>query len=120
MKYLPPGSAADRVCKRIVLGETTGGRSPRPGAVVSLLTPLDPLRQAQRLPIRALRMLSAHTAHLLHPEYLQPLTSAPVSIEVLIALLHHVATFCHFYTCSAVALISQQCGEHVKTALSLY
>lgn len=27
-------------------------------------------------------MLSAHSGHLLHPEYLQPLTSAPVSIEL--------------------------------------
>ncbi|KAK2818691.1 hypothetical protein Q5P01_024252 [Channa striata] len=27
-------------------------------------------------------MLTAHTGHLLHPEYLQPLTSAPVSIEL--------------------------------------
>ncbi|XP_075885602.1 zinc finger protein 703-like [Nelusetta ayraudi] len=27
-------------------------------------------------------MLTAHTGHLLHPDYLQPLTSAPVSIEL--------------------------------------
>ncbi|KAM3874494.1 zinc finger protein 703-like [Diretmus argenteus] len=27
-------------------------------------------------------MLTAHTSHLLHPEYLQPLTSAPMSIEL--------------------------------------
>lgn len=43
---------------------------------------LDPTRQAKRLPIRVLRMLSAHTGHLIHPEYLQPLTPAPVSIEL--------------------------------------
>ncbi|XP_023701060.1 zinc finger protein 703-like [Paramormyrops kingsleyae] len=49
---------------------------------VSLLSPSDPLRQAKRLPIRLLKMLTAHTSHLLHPEYLQPLTSAPVSIEL--------------------------------------
>lgn len=48
---------------------------------VSALTPLDPIRQAKRLPIRILKMLTAHS-HLLHPEYLQPLTSASVSIEV--------------------------------------
>ncbi|XP_035523238.1 zinc finger protein 703-like [Morone saxatilis] len=77
MKYLP---AADRVSKRI--SETSDGTEPRPGAVVSLLTPLDPLRQAKRLPIRVIKMLTAHTGHLLHPEYLQPLTSAPVSIEL--------------------------------------
>ena len=48
-------------------------------AAVSLLPPADPLRQANRLPIRVLKMLSAHTGHLLHPEYLQPLSSTPVS-----------------------------------------
>ncbi|RLV62377.1 hypothetical protein DV515_00019378 [Chloebia gouldiae] len=46
--------------------------SPRP-------PPADPLRQASRLPIRVLKMLSAHGGHLLHPEYLQPLSSTPVS-----------------------------------------
>ncbi|KAK1884614.1 Zinc finger protein 703 [Dissostichus eleginoides] len=65
MKYLPPGSS-----------------EVSPGAAGSLLAPLDPLRQAKRLPIRVLKMLSAHTGHLLHPEYLQPLTPAPVSIEL--------------------------------------
>ncbi|CAJ1070434.1 zinc finger protein 703-like [Xyrichtys novacula] len=80
MKYLPP--AADRQSTRIELSETTNGTKSRPGAVVSLLTPLDPLRQAKRLPIRVIKMLTAHTGHLLHPEYLQPLTSAPVSIEL--------------------------------------
>ncbi|XP_028830722.1 zinc finger protein 703-like [Denticeps clupeoides] len=45
-------------------------------------TPPDPSRQARRLPVRILKMLTAHTTHLLHPEYLQPLTSAPVSIEL--------------------------------------
>uniref|UniRef100_A0A8C5PZA4 Zinc finger protein 703 n=1 Tax=Leptobrachium leishanense TaxID=445787 RepID=A0A8C5PZA4_9ANUR len=43
------------------------------------LAPSHPLRQASRLPIRLLKMLSAHTGHLLHPEYLQPLSSTPVS-----------------------------------------
>ncbi|XP_045921965.1 zinc finger protein 703-like isoform X1 [Micropterus dolomieu] len=82
MKYLPSGSAADRVSKKIELSETSHSKKSRPGAVVSLLTPLDPLRQAKRLPIRVIKMLAAHTGHLLHPEYLQPLTPAPVSIEL--------------------------------------
>ncbi|XP_058050769.1 zinc finger protein 703 [Ahaetulla prasina] len=47
--------------------------------VFSHLSPEDPLRQANRLPIRILKMLSAHSGHLLHPEYLQPLSSTPVS-----------------------------------------
>lgn len=79
MKYPP---AAERVCTRIEQSESSGAAHLRPGAAVSLLTPLDPLRQAKRLPIRVLKMLTAHTGHLLHPDYLQPLTSAPVSIEV--------------------------------------
>ncbi|XP_042326979.1 zinc finger protein 703 [Sceloporus undulatus] len=45
----------------------------------SPLPPEDPQRQAKRLPIRLLKMLSAHGGHLLHPEYLQPLSSTPVS-----------------------------------------
>ncbi|XP_037609365.1 zinc finger protein 703-like [Sebastes umbrosus] len=79
MKDLPPGSS---VSTRIELSETSDTTQSRPGAVVSLLTPLDPVRQAKRLPIRVLKMLTAHTGHLLHPEYLQPLTPAPVSIEL--------------------------------------
>ncbi|GAA6088886.1 zinc finger protein 703-like, partial [Tachysurus ichikawai] len=47
----------------------------------ALLKPSDPVRQAKRLPIKVVKMLTAHSGHLLHPEYLQPLTSAPVSIE---------------------------------------
>uniref|UniRef100_A0A3P9AX41 Zinc finger protein 703 n=1 Tax=Maylandia zebra TaxID=106582 RepID=A0A3P9AX41_9CICH len=46
------------------------------------LSPSDPSRQAKRLPIRIVKMLTAHSGHLLHPEYLQPLTSAPASIEL--------------------------------------
>ncbi|KAI5606775.1 zinc finger protein 503, partial [Silurus asotus] len=41
--------------------------------------PTDPLRQAKRLPIKVLKMLTARTGHILHPEYLQPLPSTPVS-----------------------------------------
>lgn len=64
-------------------GSGGGGKRPAVPAAVSLLPPADPLRQANRLPIRVLKMLSAHTGHLLHPEYLQPLSSTPVSpIEV--------------------------------------
>ncbi|XP_077418655.1 zinc finger protein 703 [Vanacampus margaritifer] len=50
--------------------------------VFSANSPLDPSRQAKRLPIRIVKMLTAHSGHLLHPEYLQPLQSAPVSIEL--------------------------------------
>uniref|UniRef100_A0A8D2IL51 Zinc finger protein 703 n=1 Tax=Urocitellus parryii TaxID=9999 RepID=A0A8D2IL51_UROPR len=60
-------------------GSGGGGKRPAVPAAVSLLPPADPLRQANRLPIRVLKMLSAHTGHLLHPEYLQPLSSTPVS-----------------------------------------
>lgn len=66
-------------------------------AAVSLLPPADPLRQANRLPIRVLKMLSAHTGHLLHPEYLQPLSSTPVSpIEVSLLVAARLAPFPFF------------------------
>uniref|UniRef100_A0A3B4BMA0 C2H2-type domain-containing protein n=1 Tax=Periophthalmus magnuspinnatus TaxID=409849 RepID=A0A3B4BMA0_9GOBI len=60
------------------------GKRTRPclSASASPLSPSDPSRQAKRLPIRIVKMLTAHSGHLLHPEYLQPLTSAPVSIEL--------------------------------------
>ncbi|KAM8851792.1 zinc finger protein 503 [Synchiropus picturatus] len=41
--------------------------------------PSDPTRQAKRLPIKVLKMLTARSGHILHPEYLQPLPSTPVS-----------------------------------------
>ncbi|XP_016892825.1 zinc finger protein 503 isoform X2 [Cynoglossus semilaevis] len=41
--------------------------------------PSDPLRQAQRLPIKVVKMLTARSGHILHPEYLQPLPSTPIS-----------------------------------------
>uniref|UniRef100_G3P2C3 Zinc finger protein 503 n=1 Tax=Gasterosteus aculeatus TaxID=69293 RepID=G3P2C3_GASAC len=41
--------------------------------------PCDPLRQASRLPIKVLKMLTARSGHILHPEYLQPLPSTPIS-----------------------------------------
>ncbi|XP_067286606.1 zinc finger protein 503-like [Pseudorasbora parva] len=43
------------------------------------LPPADPLRQASRLPVKVLKMLSARSGHILHPDYLQPLPSTPVS-----------------------------------------
>ncbi|XP_038128656.1 zinc finger protein 503-like [Cyprinodon tularosa] len=43
------------------------------------LSPADPSRQAGRLPIKLLKMLTARAGHILHPEYLQPLPSTPVS-----------------------------------------
>lgn len=59
-----------------------GAGRPSVSAPTSCPSPADPSRQAKRLPIRIIKMLTAHGGHLLHPEYLQPLTSAPVSIEV--------------------------------------
>lgn len=52
-------------------------------SVHNSVSPADPSRQASRLPIKVLKMLTARAGHLLHPEYLQPLPSTPVSpIEV--------------------------------------
>ncbi|XP_035656782.1 zinc finger protein 503-like [Oncorhynchus keta] len=44
-----------------------------------LVSPSDPLRQANRIPIKILKMLTARGGHILHPEYLQPLPSTPIS-----------------------------------------
>ncbi|XP_076007264.1 zinc finger protein 703 [Genypterus blacodes] len=60
----------------------TGAEKSRQSTPTHPPSPSDPLRQAKRLPIRIVKMLTAHSGHLLHPEYLQPLTSAPVSIEL--------------------------------------
>lgn len=47
------------------------------------VSPGDPSRQASRLPLKVLKMLTARGGHILHPEYLQPLPSTPISpIEV--------------------------------------
>ncbi|XP_078499489.1 zinc finger protein 503 [Lissotriton helveticus] len=52
----------------------------QPGAAfLHPVPPSDPARQAQRLPIKVLKMLTARSGHILHPEYLQPLPSTPVS-----------------------------------------
>ncbi|XP_054455215.1 zinc finger protein 503-like [Anoplopoma fimbria] len=45
----------------------------------NLGSPADPSRQASRLPIKVLKMLTARAGHILHPEYLQPLPSTPIS-----------------------------------------
>ncbi|KAM4636744.1 zinc finger protein 503 [Discoglossus pictus] len=56
---------------------TTGGAAGR--AFIHSVPPTDPQRQAGRLPIKVLKMLTARSGHILHPEYLQPLPSTPVS-----------------------------------------
>ncbi|KAM8924853.1 zinc finger protein 503 [Pelodytes ibericus] len=53
--------------------------SPANRAFIHTVPPTDPLRQAGRLPIKVLKMLTARSGHILHPEYLQPLPSTPVS-----------------------------------------
>uniref|UniRef100_A0A8D0E884 Zinc finger protein 703 n=1 Tax=Salvator merianae TaxID=96440 RepID=A0A8D0E884_SALMN len=80
----PAGSNA-RTSPTISGGSSSSGSgspfaaAPAQAPALSHLPPEDPLRQANRLPIRVLKMLSAHSGHLLHPEYLQPLSSTPVS-----------------------------------------
>ncbi|XP_020781423.1 zinc finger protein 703 [Boleophthalmus pectinirostris] len=85
MRDLPCGSeAADALFRS--LSPERSAEPERTGPCLSAsappLSPSDPSRQAKRLPIRIVKMLTAHSGHLLHPEYLQPLTSAPVSIEL--------------------------------------
>ncbi|XP_061910825.1 zinc finger protein 503-like [Entelurus aequoreus] len=56
-----------------------GQRSASRPSAYSAVSPADPSRQAGRLPIKVLKMLTARAGHILHPEYLQPLPSTPVS-----------------------------------------
>ncbi|XP_034155225.2 zinc finger protein 703 [Pangasianodon hypophthalmus] len=55
-------------------------RAPR--LALASLPLADPVRHAKRLPVRILQMLSARAAHMLHADYLQPLSSAPLPIEL--------------------------------------
>ncbi|KAG7492718.1 hypothetical protein MATL_G00018250 [Megalops atlanticus] len=67
--------------------------------------PSDPLRQANRLPIKVLKMLTARAGHILHPEYLQPLPSTPVSPIELDAKKSPLALLAQ--TCSQIAVYSK-------------
>uniref|UniRef100_A0A2K6V7W5 Zinc finger protein 503 n=1 Tax=Saimiri boliviensis boliviensis TaxID=39432 RepID=A0A2K6V7W5_SAIBB len=78
------GSGADPAWTSALSGNSSGpgpGSSPAGSTkpFVHAVPPSDPLRQANRLPIKVLKMLTARTGHILHPEYLQPLPSTPVS-----------------------------------------
>lgn len=84
------GGGADPAWTSALSGNSSSS-GPGPGSApagstkpfVHAVPPSDPLRQANRLPIKVLKMLTARTGHILHPEYLQPLPSTPVSpIEV--------------------------------------
>ncbi|XP_030647670.1 zinc finger protein 703 [Chanos chanos] len=88
MSESPPGFSANLRYQTSDNSQNSGGKdsllntSGTQTSPVIVLPPLDPIRQEKRLPIRILKMLTAHTSHMLHSEYLQPLTSAPVSIEL--------------------------------------
>ncbi|KAG3264636.1 hypothetical protein H1C71_000972 [Ictidomys tridecemlineatus] len=78
------GGSADPAWTSALSGNSSGpgpGSSPAGSTkpFVHAVPPSDPLRQANRLPIKVLKMLTARTGHILHPEYLQPLPSTPVS-----------------------------------------
>ncbi|KAF4105566.1 zinc finger protein 503 [Onychostoma macrolepis] len=81
-----PSASSSRNSDTDLVWESSSSSSSRNNnsAVVSKpflhsVPPSDPLRQANRLPIKILKMLTARTGHILHPEYLQPLPSTPVS-----------------------------------------
>ncbi|XP_009276250.1 PREDICTED: zinc finger protein 503 [Aptenodytes forsteri] len=73
----PRRSAADLAGPNGQKNTGTGSAAAKP--CFHAVPPSDPLRQANRLPIKVLKMLTARTGHILHPEYLQPLPSTPVS-----------------------------------------
>ncbi|XP_076854074.1 zinc finger protein 703 [Brachyhypopomus gauderio] len=84
MSESPCGSAADARRHTAEEGDSSDSliRSFRSQITCVSRPPTDPVRQERRLPVRILKMLTAHASHMLHPEYLQPLSSAPVSIEL--------------------------------------
>ncbi|XP_012881057.1 PREDICTED: zinc finger protein 503 [Dipodomys ordii] len=102
------GGGADPAWTSAISGNSSGpgpGSSPAGSTkpFVHAVPPSDPLRQANRLPIKVLKMLTARTGHILHPEYLQPLPSTPVSpIE---------ASLCRDPYC-----LSYHCASHLAGA----
>ncbi|XP_041032463.1 zinc finger protein 503 isoform X1 [Cetorhinus maximus] len=72
-EYLLAGITATEISNN----SSRGNSSSKP--FYHTVPPSDPSRQANRLPIKVLKMLTARTGHILHPEYLQPLPSTPVS-----------------------------------------
>lgn len=82
-----PSASALKNSDICVTWESSSSRNSRSASInkpfLHSAPPSDPLRQANRLPIKVLKMLTARSGHILHPEYLQPLPSTPVSpIEV--------------------------------------
>ncbi|KAL6487307.1 hypothetical protein MHYP_G00039330 [Metynnis hypsauchen] len=74
-----PSATALRNGDSALAWDSSGSRNISTKPFFHSVPPSDPLRQAQRLPIKVLKMLTARTGHILHPEYLQPLPSTPVS-----------------------------------------
>ncbi|KAJ8013517.1 hypothetical protein DPEC_G00030600 [Dallia pectoralis] len=70
-------SIAKPVWESSCLGEKDPTRINKP--FIHPVSPSDPLRQSNRVPIKILKMLTARGGHIMHPEYLQPLPSTPIS-----------------------------------------
>lgn len=100
MSELPPGFAVSSRNQQTLKSRFINNDSsptclrPQTNSIASLPY-RDPARQEKRLPIRILKMLTAHTSHILHPEYLQPLSSAPVSIEVRVTPFYCICFLLH-------------------------
>ncbi|XP_043537113.1 zinc finger protein 703-like [Chiloscyllium plagiosum] len=88
-------------------------REQRPGR---FLGPSDPARQAKRIPIKILKMLSAHSGHIFHPEYLQPMSSTPHSPIELDAKKSPLALLAQ--TCSQIGKPDPQPSAKLSSALS--
>ncbi|CAH2321696.1 zinc finger 503 [Pelobates cultripes] len=74
-----PLASGSRVSPTARESGDTGSSPANRACFLHPVPPTDPLRQAARLPIKVLKMLTARSGHILHPEYLQPLPSTPVS-----------------------------------------
>ncbi|XP_051968952.1 zinc finger protein 503-like [Xyrauchen texanus] len=79
------------------------------------LPPADPTRQANRLPVKVLKML-ARNGHILHPDYLQHLPSTPVSPIELDAKKSPLALLAQ--TCSQIGKSDAPCGTKLSALTS--
>ncbi|KAK3514760.1 hypothetical protein QTP70_030399 [Hemibagrus guttatus] len=79
-----PAASTSQPDRNLAVGHSGDSRAHdrAPRLALAPLPLADPVRHAKRLPVRILQMLSARAAHMLHADYLQPLSSAPLPIEL--------------------------------------